>query len=148
MHCVVLLLWQLTSLTNTWNFNFMRPVLQLRLVKRPTSLISSDQLCQLSHFIRPVCHAMRLGTDRVLFLTEISVFLSILLISYQDFGILIDLVVYLTEYLGKIDQSLQTGLATKAILFDLAWTCDWCELQWLDALFQRFIAIVYWDPRY
>ena len=39
----------------------MRPVLQLRLVKRPTSLISSDQLCQLSHFIRPVCHAMRLG---------------------------------------------------------------------------------------
>ena len=48
-------------------------------------------------------------TDRVLFLTEISVFLSILLISYRDFGILIDLVVYLTEYLGKIDQSLQTG---------------------------------------
>ena len=37
-------------------------------------------------------------------------FLSILLISYRDFGILIDLVVYLTEYLGKIDQSLQTGL--------------------------------------
>ena len=36
-------------------------------------------------------------------------FLSILLISYRDFGILIDLVVYLTEYLGKIDQSLQTG---------------------------------------
>ena len=36
-------------------------------------------------------------------------FLSILLISYGDFGILIDLVVYLTEYLGKIDQSLQTG---------------------------------------
>ena len=39
----------------------MRPVLQIRLVKRPTSLISSDQLCQLSNFIRPVCHAMRLG---------------------------------------------------------------------------------------
>ena len=36
-------------------------------------------------------------------------FLSILLISYRDFGILIDLVVYFTEYLGKIDQSLQTG---------------------------------------
>ena len=39
----------------------MRPVLQIRLVKRPTSLISSDQLCQLSNFIQPVCHAMRLG---------------------------------------------------------------------------------------
>ena len=45
-----------------------------------------------------------------MFLTEISVFLLILLISYRDFGILIDLVVYLTEYLGKIDQSLQTGV--------------------------------------
>ena len=45
-----------------------------------------------------------------MFLTEISVFLLILLISYRDFGILIDLVVYLTEYLGKIDQSLQTGI--------------------------------------
>ena len=33
-------------------------------------------------------------------------FLSILLISYRDFGILIDLVVYLTEHFGKIDQSL------------------------------------------
>ena len=39
----------------------MRPVLQIRLMKRPTSLISSDLLCQLSNFIRPVCHAMRLG---------------------------------------------------------------------------------------
>ena len=39
-------------------------------------------------------------------------FLSILLISYRDFGILIDLVVYLTEYLSKIDQSLQTGRGT------------------------------------
>ena len=43
----------------------MRPVLQIRLVKRPTSLIPSDQLCQLSNFIRPVCHAMRLGNFSV-----------------------------------------------------------------------------------
>ena len=43
----------------------MRPVLQIRLVKRPTSLISSDQLCQLGNFIRPVCHAMRLGLSIV-----------------------------------------------------------------------------------
>ena len=43
-------------------------------------------------------------------------FLSILLISYRDFGILIDLVVYLTEYLGKIDQSLQTGLRLFIVL--------------------------------
>ena len=50
---------------------------------------------------------------------EISVFLSILLISYRDFGILIDLVVYLTEYLGKIDQSLQTG---HSALRSLNWT--------------------------
>ena len=50
-------------------------------------------------------------TDRVLFLTEISVFLSILLISYRDFGIFIDLLVYLTKHLAKIDQSLQTGAA-------------------------------------
>ena len=55
-------------------------------------------------------------TERVLFLNEISVFLSILLISYRDFGILVDLVVYLTEYLGKIDQSLQTGTAKRSIL--------------------------------
>ena len=31
-------------------------------------------------------------------------------ISYQDFAILIDIVLYHTEHLGKIDQSLQTGL--------------------------------------
>ena len=30
-------------------------------------------------------------------------------ISYRDFAILIDLVLYLTEHLGKIDQSLQTS---------------------------------------
>ena len=45
-------------------------------------------------------------SDRALFLTEITVFLSILLY----FAILIYLVLYLTEHLGKIDQSLHTGL--------------------------------------
>ena len=53
-------------------------------------------------------------------------FLSILLISYRDFGILIDLVVYLTEYLGKIDQSLQTGLQLSR--YDDLWSLKILEL--------------------
>ena len=60
-------------------------------------------------FIRLADSLLHFLTDRILFLTEISVFLSILLISYRDFGIFIDLLVFLTEHLGKIGQSLQTG---------------------------------------
>ena len=62
----------------------MRPVLQIRLVKRPTSLISSNQLCQHSNFIRPVCHAMRLGV-RLDLKSDFSPILSILRVLQQIF---------------------------------------------------------------
>ena len=44
------------------------------------------------------------------FLPRFCVLIDLALFLYRDFGILIDLVLYLTEHLGKIDQSLETGL--------------------------------------
>ena len=65
-------------------------------------------------------------TDRVLFLTEITVFLSILLYFLLRFRYsFINLVLYLTEHLGKIDQSLQTGCISYMIMLQ-PW--DYCGL--------------------
>ena len=105
--CILSLLWRRSILVNVNKRNMEIAVPRFRLLVRSVPVV--DFLAFHTNILKDLPIAYYFLNDRVLFLTEILVFLSILIISYRDFCILINLVVYLTEHLGKIDQSLQTG---------------------------------------